>query len=100
MGADIEDFLKADAKQVEIDLSKVRINQERTERHIRRKDPKLLLEAAPPTSFIHDVLWQDNTMFPTNYSSFSLREPSCMDLSSIHRWIIGVYLDGTALNQF
>ena len=77
---------------MEIELSKVRINQEKTKGHIRGKDPKLLLkrieslEASPPTHPIHVVLWEDNSMFPTDCSSFSLREPLRMDLSSIHRW--------------
>ena len=92
MGTDIEDFLQPDGKQVEIELNKVRIDQEKTKGQIRRKDPKLLvkriesLEAAPPTRPIHVVLWEDNSMFPADCSSFSLREPSRMDLSSIHRW--------------
>ena len=70
MGTDIEDYLKPDGKQVEIELSKVRIDQEKTKGQIRRKDAKLLqkriqsLEAAPPTRPIHVVLWEDNSMFP------------------------------------
>ena len=42
MGTDIEDYLQPDGKQVEIELSKVRINQEKTKGQIRSKDPKLL----------------------------------------------------------
>ena len=92
MGTDIEDYLQPDWKQVEIELSKVRIDQEKTKGEIRWKDVNLLqnriesLEAAPPTHRIHVVLWEDNSMFPTDSSLFSLREPSRMDLSSIHRW--------------
>ena len=77
---------------MEIVLSKVRIDQERTKGQIRREESKLLLkrieslEAAPPTRPIHVVHWEDNSMFPTDCLSFSLCEPSRMDLSSIHRW--------------
>ena len=92
MGTDIADDLKPDGKQVEIELSKVRIDQEKTKGQIRRKDAKLLqqriesLKAAPPTRPIHVILWEDNGMFPADCSSFSLREPSRMDLSSFRRW--------------
>ena len=92
MGTDTEDHPKPDGKQVEIELSKVRIDQEKTKGQIRRKDAKLLqkriesLEAAPPTGPIHVVLWEDNSMFPTDCSFFSLCEPSRMDLSFICRW--------------
>ena len=92
MGADIEDFLQPDGKQVEIELSNVTIDQGKTKGQIRREDPKLLLkrieslEAAPPTRPIHVVLWEDNSMFPTDCLSFLLREPSRMDPSTIHRW--------------
>ena len=92
MGTDIEDQMKPDWKQVEIELDKVRIDQEKTKGQIRRKDAKLLqkgiesVEAAAPTGPIHVVLWEDNSMFPTDCSFFSLREPSRMDLSSIRRW--------------
>ena len=92
MGTDIEDHLKADGKQVEVELDNVRIDQEKTKGQIRRKDAKLLqkriesLEAAPPTGPIHVVLWEDNSMLPTDCSFFSLREPSRMDLSHICRW--------------
>ena len=91
MGTDIEDHLKPDGKQVEIELTKVGMDQEKTKGQIRRKDAKLLqkriesLEAAPPTRPIHVVLWEDNTMFSTDCSLFSMREPSRMDLSSIRR---------------
>ena len=92
MGTDIEDHLKPDGKQMKIELSMLRIDQEKTKGQIRREDAKLLqkriesLEAAPPTGPIHIVLWEDNSMFPTDCSFFSLREPSRMDLSSIRRW--------------
>ena len=61
------------------------IDLEKTKRQITRKDPKLLqkridsLEAAPPTHPIHVILWEGNSMFPIDSSSFSLREPSGMD---------------------
>ena len=58
MGTDIADDLKPDGKQVEIELSKVRIDQEKTKGQIRRKDAKLLQQRieqhhqhAPYTSF-------------------------------------------------
>ena len=92
MGRDIEDFLQPDGKQVEVELNKVRIDQEKTKGQIRRQDPKLLvkrmesLEAAPPTRPIHVLLWKDNSMFPDYWLSFSLREPSRMNLTSILRW--------------
>ena len=96
MGTTIEHHLQPDRKQVEIELSKVGIDQEKTKGHMRRKDRKLLqkpiesLEAAPPTRPIHVVLWEDNSMFPIDSSSLSLREPSRMELSSIHRWRLWV----------
>ena len=86
MGTDIEDHLKPDGKQVEVELDNMRIDQEKTKGQIRRKDAKLLqkhiesLEAAPPTGPIHVVLWEDNSVLPTDCSLFSLREPSCMDV--------------------
>ena len=92
LGTDIEDHLKPDGRQVEVELDNVRIDQERTKGQIRRKDTKLLqkriesLEAAPPTGPLHVVLWEDNSMFPTDCSLFSLREPSRIDVSHICRW--------------
>ena len=92
MGTDIEDHLKPDGKQVEVELDNVRIDQKKTKGQIRRKDAKLLqkriesLEAAPPTGPIHVVLWEDNSMLPTDWSFFSLCEASRMDLSHICRW--------------
>ena len=77
-GTDIEDHLKPDGKQVEIELSKVRIDQEKTKGPIRRKDAKLLLkrieslQAAPPTRPIHVVFWE-KVCFQPNQTFFSLR---------------------------
>ena len=91
MGTDIEDHLKPDGRQVEVELDNVRIDQEKTKGQIRRKDTKFLqkriesLEAAPPTCPIHVVLWEDNSMLPTDCSLFSLREPARMDVSHICR---------------
>ena len=68
MGTDIEDHLKPDGRQVEVDLDNVRIDQEKTKGQIRRKDTKLLqkriesLEEAPPTGPLHVVLWQDDSI--------------------------------------
>ena len=59
MGTDIEDHLKPEGSQVEVELDNVRIEQEKTRGHIRQKDAKLLqkriesLEAAPPTAPLH-----------------------------------------------
>ena len=81
MGTDIEDHLKPDGKQMQIELDNVRIDQEKTKGQIRQKDAKLLqqhiesLEAAAPTGPIHVILWEDNSMLPTDCSFFSLREP-------------------------
>ena len=92
MATDIEDHLKPDGKQLEVELDNVRMDQEKTKGQIRRKDAKLLqkriesLQAAPPTGPIHVVLWEDNSMLPTDCSFFSLHEPSRMDLSPIRRW--------------
>ena len=92
MGTDIGDYLQPDGKQVEVELGNVRIDLEKTKGQIQRRDAKLLqkriesLEAAQPTGPIHVVVWEDNSMFPTDCSFFSLREPSRMDLSSIRRW--------------
>ena len=92
MGTDIEDHLKRDEKQMQVVLDNVRIDQEKTKGQIRQKDAKLLqksiesLEAAPPTGPIHVVLWEDNSMLPTDCSFFSLREPLRVDLSPICRW--------------
>ena len=91
-GTDIEDNLKQDRRQVGVELDDVRIDQEKTKGQIRRKDTKLLqkriesLEAAPPTGPLHVVLWEDDSMLPTDCSLFSLREPSRMDVSHICRW--------------
>ena len=92
MGTDIEDHLKPDRRQVEVELDNVRINEEKTKGQIRQKDAKLLqkriesLEEAPPTGPRHVVLWEDNSMLPTDCSLFSLREPSRMGVSHICRW--------------
>ena len=92
MGTDIGEFLQPDGKQVEFELGKVRIGQEKTKGQIRRQDPTVLvkrietLEAAPPTRPMHVVLWESNSMFPADCLSFLLRQPSRMDHSSIHRW--------------
>ena len=92
MGTDIEDYLQPDGKQVKVELDNVRIHQENTEGQIRRKDAKSLqkriesLEAAPSTGPIQVVLWEDNSMLPTDCWFFSLHEPSRMELSSICRW--------------
>ena len=94
MGTDIEDHLKPDGRQVNVELDNVRIDQEKTEGQIRRKDTKLLqkriesLEAAPPTGPLHVFLLEDNSMLPTDCSLFSLREPPRMDVSHICRWRI------------
>ena len=91
MGTDIEDHLKPDGKQVDVDLSKVRIDQEKTKGQIRQKVAKLpqkhieSLEAASPTLPRHVFLWEDNSMFPPDCSLFSLRGPLRMDLSSFRR---------------
>ena len=59
LGTDIEDHLKSDGRQVEVELDNVRIDQETTKGQIRRKDTKLpqkrieSLEAAPPTGPLH-----------------------------------------------
>ena len=62
LGTDIEDHLRPEGRQVEVELDNVRIDQEKTKGQIRRKDMKLLqkciesLEAAPPTGPLHVVL--------------------------------------------
>ena len=92
LGTDIEDHLKPDGRQVEVELHNVRIDQEKTKGQSRRKDTNLLqkriesLEGAPPTGPLHVVLWEDNSMLPTNFSLFSLLEPSRKDVSHICRW--------------
>ena len=92
MGTDIEDHLKPDGRQVEVELDNVRIHQEKTKGQIRRKDTKFpqkrieSLEAAPPTGPLHVVLWEDNSMIQTDCSLSSLRKPSRMDVSHICRW--------------
>ena len=59
LGTDIEDHLKPDGRQVEVELDNMRIDQEKTKGQIRRKDTKLLqkriesLKAAPPTGPLH-----------------------------------------------
>ena len=42
LGTDIEDHLKPDGRQVEVELDNVRIDQEKTKGQTRRKDTKLL----------------------------------------------------------
>ena len=92
LGTDIEDHLKPNGWQLEVELDNVRIDQKKTKGQIRRKDTKLLqkriesLEAAPPTGPLHVVLWEENSMLPTYCSLFLLREPSRMDVSHICRW--------------
>ena len=92
LGTDIKDHPKPDGRQVEVELGNVRIDQEKTKGQIRRKDTKLLqkrfesLEAAAPTGPLHVVLWEDNSMLPTDCSLFSLREPSRIDVSQSCRW--------------
>ena len=92
LGTDIEDHLKLDGRQVEVEVDNVRIDEEKTKGQIRRKDTKLLpkriesLEAAPPTGPLHVVLWEDNSMLSTDCSLFLLREPSRIDVSHICRW--------------
>ena len=92
LGTDIEDHLKRDGRQVEVELDNVRIDQEKTQGQIRQKDTKLLqkriesLEAAPPTGPLHVVLWEENSMLPTDCSLPSLREPPRIDVSHICRW--------------
>ena len=92
MDTDIKDYLQPDGKQVEVELDNVRIDQEKAKGQIRRKDATLLqkciesLEAAPPTGPIHVVLWEDDSVLPTDCSFFLLREPLRMDLSPIRRW--------------
>ena len=62
LGTDIEEHLKPDGRQVEVELDTVKLDQEKTKGQIRRKDTKLLqkriesLEAAPPTRPLHIVL--------------------------------------------
>ena len=104
MGTDIGDHLKPDGKQVEVELDNVRIDQEKIKGQITRKDAKLLqkrvesLEAAPPTGPIHVVLWEDDSMLPTNCSFFSLGGALAHGPVSFSQMaIIGVYLDSTAL---
>ena len=88
LGTDIEDHLKPDGRQVD----NVRVDQGKTKGQIRQKDTKLLqkriesLEAAPPTGPLHVVLWEDNSMLPTDFSLLLLREPSRIDVSHICRW--------------
>ena len=94
MGADIVNFLQPEGKQVEMGLNKVRIDHEKMKGQIRWQDAKLLvkriesLEAAPPTRPTHVVFWEDHSMFRGECLSFLLRQPSRMDLSSIHRWLL------------
>ena len=96
LGTDIEDHLKPDGRQVEVELDNVSIDQEKTKGQIRRKDTKLLqkciesLEAAQPTGPLHVVLWEDNSMLPTDCSLLSLREPSRIDVSQVCRWLFSV----------
>ena len=99
MGTDIEDELRPDQKQVEIELSKVRMHQERTKGQIRRKDARLmqkcieLLEAARPTRPIHVV---SNRLFVVLVARALAHGPVFYSQMAI----IGVYLDSTALKQF
>ena len=63
LGTEIENHLKPDGRQLEVELENVRIDQEKTKGQIRRKYTKLLqkriesLQAAPPTGPLHVVLW-------------------------------------------
>ena len=92
MGTDIEDHLQPDGKQVKIELSKVRIAQEKTKGQIRQKDAKLLqkrietLEAARPTRPIHVVLWEDNSIFQSTVR--------CSRCASPRAWTCLLFTDG------
>ena len=97
LGTDIEDHLKPDGRQVEVELDNVRIDQEKTKGQIRRRDAKLLqkriesLEAAPPTGPLHVVLWEDNSMLPTDFSlsrCASPRAKTCLIFADGDYWCV------------
>ena len=55
LGTDIDDHLKPDGRQVEVELDNVRIDQEKTKGQIRRKDTKLLQSES--TDYKAEVYW-------------------------------------------
>ena len=82
---------------MEVELDNVRIDQRKTKGQIRRKGAKLLqkriesLEAAQPTRPIHVVLWEDNSMLPTNCLFFSLqraRACTCLLFADGDYWCV------------
>ena len=91
MGTDIEDCLKPDGKQVEVNLEDIKFDKEKKKGQIRRRDPKLLaklvesLEESPPTITIYVVLWEDNSMFFRVW--LRMREASRIDgCTYLHIW--------------
>ena len=106
LGTDIEDYLKPDGKQVEVDLEDMGFVTEKKKGQIRRKDPKLhakrieSLEASPPTRPISVVLWEDNSMFSpvcvASHARALAHRRLCLPLQMGNT---GVCLDSTALKQ-
>ena len=103
MGTDIQDHLKPDGRQVEVELHNVRIDQEKTKGQIRQNDTNLLqkriesLEAAPPTGPLHVVLWEDNSMLgPRLFAPLVARALAHGRVSYSQMANIGVCPDSTA----
>ena len=91
MGTDIEDYLKLDAKQVEVNLENIRFDTEKKNSPIGRRDMKLLakrvesLEASPPTRPIYVVPRVDDSMF--SLVCVPTREASRIDgCTYLQRW--------------
>ena len=73
LGTDIEDHLKPDGRQVEVELDNVRMDQEKTEGQIRRKDTKLLQK--------HILSHSKQHRQQAHYTSFSGKIILCCQLT-------------------
>ena len=99
MGTDIEDHLQQHGEQVEIELSKVRIDQEKTKGQIRRKDrgPRSSTTNTPHT---RRSLQRQQYFFNRQFVVLVARVLAHGPVFCSQMAIIGVYLESTALKQF
>ena len=102
LGTDIEDYLEAEEKQVDIELDKVRMNKEKKSGQITWQDPKLLVKyiesllAASPKRPIYVVLVEDNRLCVVSHA----RALAPRHLYHSEMAITGVYLDSTPSKWF
>ena len=103
MGTDIENYLKLDESEVEMNLEDIKFDKEKKKGQIRWKDPKLLakhvesLEASPPTRPIYVILCEDNNMFVPYAASHPRGLVHRLPYLPSHMRNTGVCPDNTAL---